>query len=210
MNTYNKKELENLIICENKSYSEIGRIFNVTGNAIKKAALRFGILLPRRRTINSNETFNKGKIFIGYEKGKCKNCNTEIIIYPERNSEFCSNKCHCEYEYHLYIKRWKNGEENGVIGKFSISNYIKKYFFEKHNNKCEKCGWGEKNEFTNKIPLQLHHIDGNSLNTKEENLQLLCPNCHSLTQNFGSRNKNATIGRSEYYGRKKAHVNVIG
>ena len=203
MNTYNKKELENLIIYENKSYSEIGKTFNVTGGAIKKAALRFGISLPRRRNINSNETFNKGKIFIEYKKGICKNCDKEIIIYPERDDEFCSHKCHNEYEYHQYIERWKNGKENGIIGKFSMSNYIKKYFFEKYNNKCQKCGWGEKNEHTNKVPLQHHHIDGNSLNNKEENLQLLCPNCHSLTQNFGSRNKNATNGRSEYFGRKK-------
>jgi predicted HNH restriction endonuclease len=27
--------------------------------------------------------------------------------------------------------------------------------------------------------LQLHHIDGNRENNKEENLTLLCPNCHT-------------------------------
>ena len=27
---------------------------------------------------------------------------------------------------------------------------------------------------------------------RESNLQLLCPNCHSLTENFGSRNKNCS------------------
>lgn len=204
MNTYNKKELENLIICENKSYSEIGKTFNVTGSAIKKAALRFGIALPKRRNINSNETFNKGKTFIEYKKSKCKNCNNEIIKYPERNNEYCSHECHNEYGHHQYIIRWKNGEENGIVGEFSTSKHIKRYFFEKYNNKCQKCDWGEKNEYSNKIPLQLHHIDGNCLNNNEENLQLLCPNCHSLTNNFGSRNENATNGRSEYFGRKKS------
>jgi hypothetical protein len=203
MNTYDKKELERLILDENKSYSEIGKIFNITGSAIKKAALRFGISLPKRRIINPNETFNKGKLFIKYEKGRCKNCDVEIVLYPERSNEFCSHECHSEYEYHQYIKRWKNGEENGIVAEFLTSTYIKKYFFEKNNNKCEKCGWGEKNKYTNKVPLQLHHNNGDSLNNDEENLQLLCPNCHSLTQNFGSRNKNATKGRSEYFGRKK-------
>ena len=29
-------------------------------------------------------------------------------------------------------------------------------------------------------------------------------NCHSLTENFGSRNKNANSGRSVYYGRATA------
>jgi hypothetical protein len=32
---------------------------------------------------------------------------------------------------------------------------------------------------------------------------LLCPNCHSLTENFGSRNKNDLHLRSIYYGRAK-------
>ena len=202
MNTYNKNELENLIICEKKTYSEIGKIFNVSGGAIKKAALRLGISLPKRRTIGTNETFNRRKIFIEYKKGKCKNCDTEIILYPERNNGFCSQKCYKKHYYHQYILRWKNGLENGIVGKFSISKHIKNYFFEKYDNKCEICGWGEKNIYTNKIPLQLHHIDGNCLNNNEKNLQHLCPNCHSLTQNFGSRNKNATNGRSEYFGRK--------
>ncbi len=30
-----------------------------------------------------------------------------------------------------------------------------------------------------------------SFNNSEDNLQLLCPNCHALTENFGSRNKNS-------------------
>lgn len=63
--------------------------------------------------------------------------------------------------------------------------------FEKFNNKCQLCGWGIENPFTHKIPLQVHHIDGNCLNNKEDNLQLLCPNCHSLTATFGSLNKNS-------------------
>ena len=37
----------------------------------------------------------------------------------------------------------------------------------------------------------MHHIDGDCTNNKMENLQLLCPNCHSLTSNFGSLNKNS-------------------
>ena len=58
-----------------------------------------------------------------------------------------------------------------------------------HNNKCEKCGWGEVNETTGNVPLEVHHIDGDCTNNSEDNLQLLCPNCHSLTANHGSLNK---------------------
>ena len=56
-----------------------------------------------------------------------------------------------------------------------IKNGIKEH-------KCEKCGrteWeGEQ------IPLELHHINGDRLDNRIENLQLLCPNCHTLTDNY--------------------------
>lgn len=61
MSKYNKEELERLIIDEGLPYSLIGERYNVTGNAIRKAARSLGIELPQRRTINDNETFNKGK-----------------------------------------------------------------------------------------------------------------------------------------------------
>lgn len=61
-------------------------------------------------------------------------------------------------------------------------------------NKCDICGltnWLDK-----PIVLQLHHIDGNPNNNSLENLQLLCPNCHSQTDNYcGSAN----IDKIKYY-----------
>ena len=61
--------------------------------------------------------------------------------------------------------------------------------FEKNDNKCQKCGWSIISEYTGKIPLQVDHIDGDWTNNRPENLQLLCPNCHTLTANYGSLNK---------------------
>lgn len=52
---------------------------------------------------------------------------------------------------------------------------------------CEICGL---NEWMNKkIPLELHHIDGDRYNNDLSNLQILCPNCHSLTPNHSKKNK---------------------
>ena len=56
MSKYNKEELENLILIQNLPYEAIGRMYGVTGNAIKKAAIRLGIELPSRRKINPCET----------------------------------------------------------------------------------------------------------------------------------------------------------
>ena len=60
--------------------------------------------------------------------------------------------------------------------------------------KCDVCGFSGINPYTNKTILQIHHKDGDATNTTEENLQVLCPNCHAMTENFGSRNKNCTRG----------------
>lgn len=54
-------------------------------------------------------------------------------------------------------------------------------------NKCECCGISEWNGKS--INMELHHIDGNSFNQSLDNLQMLCPNCHSQTDNFRAKNK---------------------
>jgi hypothetical protein len=33
----------------------------------------------------------------------------------------------------------------------------------------------------------LHHVNADRLDNRVENLQLLCPNCHSQTETFGGR-----------------------
>lgn len=91
--------------------------------------------------------------------------------------------------YEEYIKRWKRGEETGRRGKEAISAHVRRYLFEKYESKCCECGWSKVNPTTNKVPLEVEHIDGNWVNNKEENLKLLCPNCHSLTSTYRSLNK---------------------
>ena len=60
MSKYNKEELENLILIQNLPYEAIGRMYGVTGNAIKKAAIRLGIELPSRRKNQSLRDVQQG------------------------------------------------------------------------------------------------------------------------------------------------------
>lgn len=122
----------------------------------------------------------------------CLNCQTSL---DWKHPKYCSYKCQQEYYYKSYIKDWKDGKING-----DSKPRIRKYLFEKYNNKCSLCGWDKKNVITNKTPLEVEHIDGNSKNNKEENLTLLCPNCHSLTPTYKALNKgNGRFSRMKRY-----------
>lgn len=53
--------------------------------------------------------------------------------------------------------------------------------------KCAICGLTEwRGE---KISLQLHHKNGDNKDHRIENLEFLCPNCHSLTDTYAGKNK---------------------
>lgn len=126
------------------------------------------------------------------EKYFCLNCGKELAYSHSSRMKFCDVNCQQEYRYKQYIDRWKKGEETGTVGKYDVSNYIRRYLFDKYNSSCQLCGWNKVNPKSGKVPLQIHHIDGNCLNNKEENLQLLCPNCHSLTETYGSLNQESS------------------
>ena len=51
--------------------------------------------------------------------------------------------------------------------------------------KCEMCSNQKWND--EPIPLELHHINGNNKDNSLDNLMLLCPNCHALTNNYRNR-----------------------
>ncbi len=120
-----------------------------------------------------------------YQDQVCKYCGKPIQnIFKEL--DFCCNECRTRYFYELKVNDWLENPSN--VKTTFIPRYIKQWLKETRGEKCEICGWHETNEFTNTIPLQIHHIDGDCTNNSPENLQILCPNSHSLTNNYCSRN----------------------
>ena len=64
---------------------------------------------------------------------------------------------------------------------------IKKRILLEQNNKCNHCGidkWNGEN-----LILELEHKNGNHDDDSRENLECICPNCHSLTPTWRGRNK---------------------
>jgi predicted RNA-binding Zn-ribbon protein involved in translation (DUF1610 family) len=127
----------------------------------------------------------------------CLNCGKEGLGNHGAN-KFCNNKCQAEYYNKQRIKEWKEGRLTGIVGDYGLAQFIRKYMLEKAHYKCERCGWGEKNPYTGKYVLEIHHKDGDYTNNTEENLEVLCLNCHGMTENYKSRNKNGRKGRKKY------------
>lgn len=67
--------------------------------------------------------------------------------------------------------------------------------------KCKECGltsiWNNK-----PISLQLEHINGDHQDNRLENLCFLCPNCHSQTKTFGSKNKKQPKNKCKHCGKE--------
>ena len=106
---------------------------------------------------------------------------------------------------HFTGQGWNVGDRySPVIKKFPLEKVlVKNSTYTSYNlrprlinsglkkHECERCKlslWLDK-----PIPLELHHKDGDNTNNELDNLELLCPNCHALTDNYRGRNKQAPV-----------------
>lgn len=121
----------------------------------------------------------------------CKWCNV-----GKTKGTFCSHECRGKFQKSVSLDKVKRGE-------LSYPTIIKEFLIKNRGHQCEDCK--NKEWKCQPINLTIHHVDGDSTNNLPENLQLLCWNCHSMTPNYGSKNKN-----SSRIQRRNAYVPVTG
>ncbi|MFD2718793.1 HNH endonuclease [Hymenobacter monticola] len=82
---------------------------------------------------------------------------------------------------------WENVlvENSAYTSTYRLRNRLIEHGIKGH--RCEKCGLTEWQQ--EPIPLELHHANGINNDHRLANLQLLCPNCHALTENYRGKNQ---------------------
>lgn len=125
----------------------------------------------------------------------------KLNIIPAGGNYFTINKLIKKYGLdisHMTKNGWSKGKklspkrpvEDYLSNKISIQSFklknrlISEKIMEYKCYNCNLIKWLNKN-----IPLELHHINGNSQDNNLSNLILLCPNCHSLTENYRGKGK---------------------
>lgn len=101
-----------------------------------------------------------------------------------------------------FFKREKLIKGSDVIRKL-IKSGLKEYKCE--NPECGISEWHGKD-----IKLQLHHIDGDHFNNEIENLMLLCPNCHSQTDNFAGKKNKKNVCTTKHKSERKHKCSICG
>lgn len=127
----------------------------------------------------------------------CLSCNSVNFLQKNTTGKYCSNHCQMEHLYFKNVKRWLSGEEKGWTGRTAqLKNFVRRWLFETRGARCELCLWDKRHPNDGSILVEIDHIDGNAHNCSPENLRILCPNCHSMTDTFRARNKKSKRNRS--------------
>lgn len=140
-------------------------------------------ILERKEEILKWINENKSKAFISKQlKCKQETLNNYLIKmginYAGNQSGKGMTKTKNKLSFQEYLDTSIDIQSNKVRLKL-LEESIKPH-------KCENCGLEE--WMGQPIPLELHHIDGDKTHNELSNYQLLCPNCHALTNSYRGKN----------------------
>lgn len=142
---------------------------------------------------NKTPTINKRQEY----KKICEYCGNEFVT-TNKDKQYCCEKCRADSIKQKTVESWLNGENHSSGVNNKLPDSIREYLYKRANYCCEICGFEGYNERTGKTILQIHHIDGDSSNSRPENLQVLCPNHHAMTDNYMGLNKGKSTRKKRY------------
>ena len=139
------------------------------------------------------------------EPKTCRFCKINFLPLS-KESKYCSLNCSAQDRRKMREDEIENLIKSGRSLSTDLNNnnaIYRRYLIRKFGPKCMKCGWSKINQFSKKVPIELEHKDGNCINNNLDNLELLCPNYHSLSKFYKGANKR--VGGSPRYALWKKH-----
>ena len=118
-------------------------------------------------------------------KRRMDDLNLDYSIFKGKSAVIKTNKLNNVKKEDILKENCKH--QRTVLRRYIIKNNLIPY-------KCAICGCTEWQGKT--LSLELDHINGVNNDNRLENLRFLCPNCHSQTSTYGSRNQQ--LNSSEY------------
>lgn len=118
-------------------------------------------------------------------KRRMDDLNLDYSIFKGKSAVIKTNKLNNVKKEDILKENCKH--QRTVLRRYVIKNNLIPY-------KCSICGCTEWQGKT--LSLELDHINGINNDNRLENLRFLCPNCHSQTSTYGSRNQQ--LNSSEY------------
>lgn len=89
---------------------------------------------------------------------------------------------------HWTGKGWRKGQRLKEWVNYSKASRLKPHLIKEKGHICELCKLSDWRG--SEIPLEIHHKNGNRTDNRLDNLQLLCCNCHALTDNWRNKKRN--------------------
>ena len=129
----------------------------------------------RPHTIETKNKISK-KALVNWESGVMD----KVDYYALNNSPLKKAKSKATWDRKTNEK-YVNGEKLHI-------QTLRKIILKKAEYRCDICNISD--WLGGPITLEIHHIDGVNNNNVAANLQVLCPNCHSQTDNFRAKNIN--------------------
>lgn len=120
----------------------------------------------------------------GKARGSCQRCRQ-----PRQEALLQDGLCSRCAQTVAKIARWLDGDlQVTYVGRMrDPAPWVKGHLIATRGDQCEVCQQEIRREDGGSA-IQMNHRDGNSLNNLIENLELLCPNHHAVTETWGSRN----------------------
>lgn len=119
-----------------------------------------------------------------HRQGKLTTNHITFKIRSKAGLKGAKNKW--EKKFKQDLEDYKNKNYDNLCDKSkAVRDIYRRFILKEQQFKCNKCkidNWNKKN-----IVLELHHIDGNKYNNQRNNLEFLCPNCHSQTNTWKTK-----------------------